>query len=137
MKKIHIIIIIGIAIAIAAIIGSIADSSTYANFEMAFENPGKEFHVVGVLNKEKEAVYEPEKNPNIFTFYLLDNQGEERKVILNQSKPQDFDRSEQIVIIGKAGSDSETFVANEILLKCPSKYEDGSPEDHSNSSATL
>ena len=35
-------------------------------------------------------------------------------------KPQDFDRSDQIVITGAMSGD--TFVADQILLKCPSKY---------------
>jgi cytochrome c-type biogenesis protein CcmE len=135
MKKLHIILIVLIAVAVAAIIGSISDASTYANFQLAFEQPNKEFHVVGVLSKDKQVIYEPEVNPNIFTFFLLDNEGEERKVILNKSKPQDFDRSEQIVIIGKAGNDGETFIASDILLKCPSKYEDGSPDDHAKTSS--
>jgi cytochrome c-type biogenesis protein CcmE len=34
--------------------------------------------------------------------------------------PPDFLLSEQIVVIG--GYENNKFVANEILLKCPSKY---------------
>jgi cytochrome c-type biogenesis protein CcmE len=41
-------------------------------------------------------------------------------VAFNGTKPQDFERSEQIVITGKmSGAD---FKANHMLLKCPSKY---------------
>ena len=58
----------------------------------------------------------------MFLFFTwVDREGTERKVILNQSKPQDFDRSEQIVIIGKATDDAD-FHAKEVLMKCPSKY---------------
>ena len=57
---------------------------------------------------------------------MLDNNGVEREVFLQKAKPQDFERSEQIVLIGKAKND--VFVAREILMKCPSKYDDGSPE---------
>jgi cytochrome c-type biogenesis protein CcmE len=38
------------------------------------------------------------------------------------SKPQDFERSEQIVLTGKMKGDE--FVATDILMKCPSKYKD-------------
>ncbi|MFN7313197.1 MAG: cytochrome c maturation protein CcmE [Bacteroidota bacterium] len=38
-------------------------------------------------------------------------------------EPADFDRSEKIVIIGKMNG--ETFEASKILLKCPSKYNEG------------
>ncbi|MGB0403403.1 MAG: cytochrome c maturation protein CcmE [Salibacteraceae bacterium] len=126
MKKTHIVGIVIIAIAIAAIIGTLSDSSTYANFSEAFENPQAEFHVVGVLNRDKETIYNPEENPNEFVFWMLDHDSLEKKVVLHKSKPQDFDRSEQIVIIGKA--EGEDFHANQILMKCPSKYNDGSGE---------
>ena len=44
----------------------------------------------------------------------------ERKVIFLGSKPQDFERSEQIVLTGKMKGDE--FLASKILMKCPSKY---------------
>jgi len=126
MKKIHIIGIVVIALAIGVIASSLGDSSTYANFEEAFSNPNHEFHVVGKLVKEKETIYDPETNPDLFTFYMNDNKGVERKVVLHKSKPQDFERSEQIVLIGKA--EGNDFHANNILMKCPSKYNDGTAE---------
>lgn len=127
MKKIHIVGIVIIAIAIGAIFTTINNTSTYASFTEAAKEPGNEFHVVGKLNKEKEAVYEPKVNANLFTFYMIDNKGEERKVILHKNKPQDFERSEQIVLIGKM--EGEEFVASDILMKCPSKYNDGKPQE--------
>jgi cytochrome c-type biogenesis protein CcmE len=126
MKKSYILGIIIIALAIGAMISSLSDSSTYADFSEAESNPGKEFHVVGTHAKEKESLYEPEKNPDLFTFYMNDNNGVERKVYLHKSKPQDFERSEQIVLIGK--SVEGEFHASDILMKCPSKYNDGVPQ---------
>lgn len=127
MKKTHIIAIIIIACAIGAIMGTVADSSTYASFSIAAENPDDEFHVVGMLCREKEIIYDPVKDANLFTFYMKDNEGNERRVIFNGSKPQDFERSEQIVITGQAIGNE--FKAEKILMKCPSKYTDSqSPE---------
>ncbi len=123
MKKMHIILIVLIALAIGAIVSTYGDASTYESFSVASENPDKEFHVVGTLNREKEKYYDPKKDANYFTFYLLDEKGEERKVIYHAPEPQDFDRSEKIVIIGKM--EGQEFVASKILLKCPSKYTDG------------
>lgn len=125
MKKSFIIAIALIAIAIAAILSTVADSSTYANFSTAIEHPKKEFHVVGKLNKDKGEEYHPEINANLFSFYMTDNEGKECKVILNKTKPQDFDKSEQIVIIGKMAGDE--FHASDVLMKCPSKY--NNPEE--------
>ena len=48
MKKIHIIILVVIAISIAAIMGTVADSSTYATFNVAVANEGDESHVNNV-----------------------------------------------------------------------------------------
>ena len=120
MKKSYIIALVVIAIAIAAIMTTVSDSSTYASFAVANDHPGKEFHVVGKLNKEKPQEYNPETNANLFAFYMTDNEGRECRVMLNKTKPQDFDRSEQIVIIGKMAGDE--FHASDVLMKCPSKY---------------
>lgn len=120
MKKSHIIAIAIIAIAVAAILSTVADSSTYANFSVAAEHPKKVYHVVGKLNKEKPQEYNPQVNANMFSFYMIDNDGKEKKVLLNKTKPQDFDRSEQIVIVGKMSG--EEFHASDVLMKCPSKY---------------
>jgi cytochrome c-type biogenesis protein CcmE len=126
MKKTHIIGIIIIAIAIGAILTTLNSTSTYASFAEAEKDAGTEFHVVGKLNKDKEAVYDPQVDANIFTFYMIDNKGTEKKVILHKNKPQDFERSEQIVLIGKIQDGN--FEASDILMKCPSKYNDGKPQ---------
>ena len=54
------------------------------------------------------------------SFFLIDNEGSEKLVQYKGPKPQDFEMSEQIVITGEA-KDS-IFVAEKILMKCPSKY---------------
>ena len=120
MKKTHIIAIAIIAIAIGAILSTVADSSTYASFSVAIKNPKTEYHVVGKLDKDKELHYDPKENANLFSFYIKDNEGTEKKVFFNGTKPNDFERSEQIVIVGKMSGDE--FHASSILMKCPSKY---------------
>ena len=126
MKKVHILGIIIIAIAIGAILTTLNSTSTYASFTEASKSPESEFHVVGKLDKEKETVYDPKIDANVFTFFMKDNEGTEKKVVLHKNKPQDFERSEQIVLIGKCEGDE--FHASDILMKCPSKYNDGKPE---------
>lgn len=122
MKKSYIIGIILIAIAIGAILTSLSDASTYATFTQAKQKEGKEFHIVGKLEKSKEMIYDPHKDPNLFSFYMKDADSTERKVILHQGKPQDFEHTEQIVVIGKCAGDE--FHASSVLMKCPSKYVD-------------
>ena len=119
MKKSSIILIVIIAIAIAMIMVIYTDSSTYSTFTEAKEK-STELYVVGVLNKEKALIYDPVTDANHFSFYMYDNDSTECKVVFNGSKPQDIERSEQIVLTGKMEGD--TFHATKILMKCPSKY---------------
>ncbi|MBL0098293.1 MAG: cytochrome c maturation protein CcmE [Bacteroidetes bacterium] len=126
MKKIHIVAIVVIAIALAVIVSTISNSSTYAPFRTAIENEGNTFHVVGKVNLQKDFIYNPQENANIFGFYLVDNEGLEKLVLYNGTKPQDFERSEQIVVVGKMKEDK--FIANQLLMKCPSKY-NGNQQD--------
>lgn len=126
MKTSHIIGLIIIAAAIGVIMSTVSSSSTYATFNEASANEGKVYHVVGKLNRSKPYEYNPQENANMFTFYLVDNEGTEHKVLLNKTKPQDFDKSEQVVLIGKMKE--ENFIASDILLKCPSKYSNEKPD---------
>jgi len=59
----------------------------------------------------------------MFSFFVIDKDGQEQKVVFNGTKPQDFERSEQIVLMGKMNND--VFQCSKILMKCPSKYNDG------------
>ena len=51
---------------------------------------------------------------------MKDDNGEECKVEFTGAKPQDFERSEKIVLVGKM--EGGNFHASHITLKCPSKY---------------
>lgn len=119
MKRTHIALIIVIAVAVGAIMVAINDASTYVGFARAEAHPGTEYTVIGKLDKEAPMHYEA--RANIFTFTAIDKKGVARKVIYRQPKPQDFERSEEITMKGHA-SDS-AFIAREILMKCPSKYQ--------------
>jgi cytochrome c-type biogenesis protein CcmE len=123
MKKSHLILLVLLIVAIGYIFYTLMPGSeTYATFPEASNNPDRTYHVVGTLNKEKEMIYNPVNNANLFSFYLLDKDGNEKKVLLNKAKPMDFEKSEQIVVIGKMKGD--IFYAKDILTKCPSKYSD-------------
>ncbi len=126
MKKLHIIGILIIAVAIGVIFISLNNTSTYADFTEALANPDSEFHIVGKLDKSQAQVYDPKVNTDEFLFSLIDNKGISKPVVLHKSKPQDFEKSEQIVLIGKMKDGA--FHANDILMKCPSKYADGAPQ---------
>ena len=118
MKKTEIILILLVAVIIGVILSLTYNASTYITFTDAEKRMGKEYTVIGELIKEKEIRFEPRLN--LLTFYASDSLKNERKVYYYDSKPQDFERSEKITMTGFA-SDSG-FIANTILMKCPSKY---------------
>ncbi len=126
MKKSHIALLFLIGAAIMYIISTSGNYSSYAGFDKAASNEGTIFQLVGHLNKDKELVYNPEIDPNYFAFYLKDKSGKEGKVVYHGPPPPDFERSEDIVLNGMMQGDE--FIATKILLKCPSKYEDGKLE---------
>jgi len=117
MKKTEIVLIILVAIIIGVIMSLTFNASTYITFADAEKRMGKEFTVIGELNKKKEILFEPRLN--LLTFYAADSLNNERKVYYD-SKPQDFERSEKITMTGFATDTG--FVARTILMKCPSKY---------------
>jgi cytochrome c-type biogenesis protein CcmE len=134
MKKTHIIALVVIAIAVMMIISTIGDASTYASFEeatqMAKENKTTAIHVVGELVKDADGKplglkYDPAKDPNHFEFLMKDSLDNQQLVVFDQPKPQDLDKSEKVVVVGKMDLEKKCFNADQILLKCPSKYNNG------------
>ena len=121
MKKSHLLAIVVVAVAIGILISASKDVTTYANFSQATKSEDK-VKLVGQLVKDRPVEYDPAKDPNFMVFYVKDDAGEVRRVELRAAKPQDFERSESIVLTGQMKG--ETFAASDMLLKCPSKYKD-------------
>ena len=129
MKTSHILILIVIAAAIGILVSTAGDESTYVGFgeayKMASVGNKKEIHVVGELKKDsfgKVVGIEEGLDKVSFSFIMIDDKGKEQKVDYNQPVPQDFTKSEKVVVIGSYQGD--TFKASKILLKCPSKYQE-------------
>jgi cytochrome c-type biogenesis protein CcmE len=134
MKKTHILALGVIAIAIAMIITTIGDASTYLSFreakDLAESGNTKSVHVAGELprNAQGDIVgikYEPSVNPNQFEFLMIDSLSTQYRVVHNAPKPQDMEKSEKVVVVGKMNLEGNYFEADKILLKCPSKYNNG------------
>jgi len=95
------------------------DVSSYANFEDAVNE--QRVRIAGELARDQEMIYEPAVDAEKFTFFMNDAKGVMKQVDLSQAKPQEFERSETVVVTGFLGKD-DIFHADEILVKCPSKY---------------
>ncbi|MCS3784584.1 cytochrome c maturation protein CcmE [Salinibacter ruber] len=91
----------------------------YMNFEQAART-GAMAHVVGTWAEDRPTSYD--RMQNVFTFYMRDEDGTVRKVRYNNPKPANFEEAEQVVVEGR--NQDGTFVAENILVKCPSKYND-------------
>ncbi|MDZ7720447.1 MAG: cytochrome c maturation protein CcmE [Balneolaceae bacterium] len=102
--------------------------STYVNFEEAEGRSSS--HVVGVWDSSEEYGFSRETMQ--FTFHMEDRAGNVRKVVYARPKPNNFEQATQLVVIGELRNN--VFYANEMLMKCPSKYND-SP-DFEKASAT-
>ncbi len=127
MKNTSAISIVFISIIVIIIISTFGDASTYVTFSKAkdvYESGSlTKFHVVGKLNKDKDNNIEglmKSDDKMSFTFQMIDEDGMKEKVFYGEPMPPDFLLSEQVVVIG--GYENNTFVADDILLKCPSKY---------------
>ena len=129
MKTTHIVLLVVIAVSIGVIVSMTGNASSYVTFneakEMSLQGDNEKIHVVGKIKKSASGniegmVYHPELDPNFFKFQLIDSTHTEMSVIYGNPKPADFERSEQIVIIGCVKNN--VFVADKILMKCPSKY---------------
>ena len=121
MKKTHIILLVLIAVSIAVMISFMGDVTTYDTVTSAKEKPGKFVHLIAKM-EENSLQYDPIKNPNFLSFTAIDSLGNSIKVVYNNTKPTDIEKSERLVLKGKVQGDH--FECKDILLKCPSKYKD-------------
>tara|TARA_Y100000992_G_scaffold201074_1_gene137080 strand:- start:183 stop:587 length:405 start_codon:yes stop_codon:yes gene_type:complete len=114
-------------IVLIIIVTTYGDASTYVSFieakELYSNGNMSKIHVVGKLSRDdKDNIKGIEKSPDMlsFSFEMVDEKGLKENVFYGEPMPPDFLMSEQIVVIGSYNNNK--FVADEILLKCPSKY---------------
>ncbi|GAB1405242.1 CcmE [anaerobic digester metagenome] len=130
MKRIHILALVFVAAAIGVVLSLSLNTSTYADFNEATAHAGREFHVIGTLSPGRPMHYDAKTDANAFSFYMLDNAGNEMLVKYTDTKPQDFEKLDQLVVIGEVKDGY--FEAHKMNLKCPSKYNnDELPERYS------
>ena len=92
----------------------------YETFTQAEEN-GRRAHVVGTWVEDAPMTYDAQRN--VFSFVMADEEGVRRRVDYADPKPANFEDAESVVVEGRMAGDA--FAAEHILVKCPSKYNDG------------
>lgn len=132
MKSIRLKTVLGVAFIVVfgvMVVNSFGQQvAGYENFSEATEN-ARRAHVVGEWLKTRPAAYDPASNE--FSFWMRDEIGGVHQVIYPNPKPANFEDAERVVVDGQM--EGEVFVAEHILVKCPSKYNDargleGEPE---------
>jgi cytochrome c-type biogenesis protein CcmE len=125
MKKLHIVILVFIALAIAAIISLMGSLSTQETIASARRKAGQTVVIIAHLDKTQPIEYNPAKDPNYLSFHISDTLGNTAKVVYHFEKPYDLEKAERITLKGKMNGDIfEISRKDGILLKCPSKYKD-------------
>jgi cytochrome c-type biogenesis protein CcmE len=122
MKKIHIILLVLIAGAIAYLISFLQTAATYESISGARANPGKFVHVAAKLDKSFPLEYDAAKDPNYLSFTAVDSTGDKMKVVYRNGTIENLQISERLVLEGKFTSDY--FECKRVQTKCPSKYKD-------------
>lgn len=120
IKKAH--IISGVVIVAAMAIAMYSFRSSLTNYVSIHEaKTGKRpVQVAGILVKNT-VDYDSQTHNLVFT--LHEDGGDEMAVQYGGPKPADLEGATKIVVIGKYDPKKEFFVAKELLLKCPTKYE--------------
>lgn len=95
--------------------------SIYTVFDEA-KTTGNSVHIVGEWVDRDNASYD--QNQDLFVFALKDSMNFVEQVHYYDPKPINFEQAEKVVVVG--GYKQDKFVADKIVMKCPSKYE---PDD--------
>ena len=121
--------VIGIAVILgAAVFGATAFQGSvtpYVNFAEAKQS-GDRCQIMGDIVHEK-TLYETSSQMLLFT--IQDEQGSPIEVAYKGIMPGNFEQATSVVAKGRF--DGQRFAADELLVKCPSKYQGGEVEDDS------
>lgn len=124
MKKIHIVLLVLIAAAIAVLVTFLKGASTYETVAQAKSTPDKFVHVAVKLDKSVPVEYNPQKDPNYLCFNAVDvdDPTQVMKVVYRKGEIPNLMISEKLVLKGKFEKDH--FECKDVQTKCPSKYKD-------------
>jgi cytochrome c-type biogenesis protein CcmE len=122
MKKMHVILLVLIAISIVALISYTGDLSSYETVASAKQKQGKFVNLIVKMDKTIPVDYDPVKDPNLLKFNVQDSLGGKISVVYHNTMPTDMEKSERLVLKGKVQGD--VFECSAIVMKCPSKYKD-------------
>jgi len=89
--------------------------SPYVEFGYARLNPEKTIQIMGQTDRDSVRILKEG-----FEFKIYDEKNDSISVFHRGIKPVNFEHAEKVVAIGKI--QQNRFIAEKILVKCPSKY---------------
>jgi cytochrome c-type biogenesis protein CcmE len=121
--------LIGIPIIVIFVIfGALSFRKTltpYVSFEEAKES-GATVQVIGEVALS-QARYDTESHR--LSFPIIDERGNQMLVEYSGTKPGNFEQADRVVVIGRY--EDGVFLADQLLVKCPSKYQGAAAGDSS------
>jgi cytochrome c-type biogenesis protein CcmE len=120
MKKSY--IVGGLVVALAMIMAMYSFKSTLTSYVTVSEAKASKrpVQVAGIVVTGTDR-YDLERNNLIFV--LREDGGDEMRVEYDGPRPGNFDNVSKVVAIGKYEPKMQVFMAKELLVKCPTKYE--------------
>lgn len=92
--------------------------SPYVPFKEARSSPGRYVQIIGSLDRSVPVRH----SEGAYSFTLLEKDGAKMDAVHRGTKPQNFEHTEQVVLLGRYSAESGIFEADQVLVKCPSKY---------------
>jgi len=93
--------------------------SPYVAFDDLRLKNGDYVQIIGKYDKTKPL----KQHDGIFSFVIKNDANSTLTVNRNGIKPVNFEHAEQVVVLGRYNRLSDVFEADDILTKCPSKYQ--------------
>lgn len=116
-----VIIFVGALVLLIVAIFSLSDDllTPYVAVDFAKKNSGKLVQIIGKVDPAKPDRHTEKE----FFFSIIDDKSGKVDIMYRGVKPLNFERADQIVCIGRYSSKDGMFIADKLLVKCPSKYE--------------
>ena len=122
LKPLH---MIGIAMIVLAIVlgyyGLQSALRPYTTSVTEAISTGRGVQLAGFLVPGEQGHYDASQN---FTFSMQDATGKVVQVIYPKPRPANFEKAISIVAIGHYDAGKNAFMADDMLVKCPSKYQE-------------
>ncbi len=122
LKPVH---LIGIAIIVLAIVLGYFGLQTafrpYTTSVTEAISTGRGVQLAGFLVPGEQGTYDAAGN---FTFSMQDSTGKIVQVVYPKPRPANFEKAVSIVAIGRYDAAKNAFLADDMLVKCPSKYQE-------------